>query len=263
MTVDALSRALCPSIDAALLSKPILWPRRARVTTRQEKAGPPRSCCAGQARAAHTDSSAKRPFAEQVRYPQRVAPLEQPAQGQPAQGPVVGEETQPKRWGTGQGYNEGVLLKSLHQRASTPKGRPLKPFPFGRPKLAIPGSQPPPQEEEPAPRESLEQVPGWVVGATTPAIYEGLRRLREKTGQASEIRCVVKYLVEERGERPNVFLYEALVTANWDTTTGNAAALLEIMREMRTAGMGFSSGFYHSALRVCLGNPRRQVADCC
>ena len=247
MTVDALSRALCPSIDAALLSKPIFWPRRARVTTRHQEAGPPRSCCAGQARAAHTGNSAKRQFAGRVRYSQWATPL-----GQPEQGPAVREEAQAKRLGPDQGSHQDVLaanpsfeqLKSRHQRVPTSNGKPLKPFPFGPPKLATPGSRPPPQEEE--------QIPRWVVGATTPAIYEGLRHLREKTGKGNEIRRVVKYLVEERKERPNVFLYEALVTANWDTTTGNAAALSEIMKEMRTGGMGFSSGFYHSALRVCL-----------
>ncbi len=246
MPVDALSRALCPSIDTALLSRPISWPRRARVTTQQQNPGPPRSCCAGQVRAAHTDNSAKRQFAGRVRYSQWATPLGS------EQGPAVGEEVQAKRLGPGQGSHQGVLatnpsfeqLKSRHQRAPTPKGKPLKPFPFGPPKLELPGSRPPPQEDE--------QLPRWVVGATTPAIYEGLRHLREKTGKGNEIRRVVKYLVEERKERPNVFLYEALVTANWDTTTGNAAALSEIMKEMRTGGMGFSSGFYHSALRVCL-----------
>jgi hypothetical protein len=92
---------------------------------------------------------------------------------------------------------------------------------------------------------------------TTPAIYEVLRLLRGQPGQAAKLRHLVKYLVEERGERPNVFLYEALLVANWDTTSGSAAELREILLEMSEAGIEPSPGFYHSALQVCLRSRRR------
>jgi hypothetical protein len=85
---------------------------------------------------------------------------------------------------------------------------------------------------------------------TTPVIYEALRALRNHSGQAGKIRQLVTYLVAERGERPNVFLYEALVTASWDTTTGSASDLVAIMKEMWDTGITPSPSFYHSALRV-------------
>lgn len=96
--------------------------------------------------------------------------------------------------------------------------------------------------------------PPETAGTPTPVIYEALRNLRGWEGQSNKIRRLVRYLVEERGERPNVFLYEALVTANWDTATGSANELAEIYKEMRTAGIQPSPGWYHSALKVGLEN---------
>ncbi|KAK3307056.1 uncharacterized protein B0T15DRAFT_510373 [Chaetomium strumarium] len=90
---------------------------------------------------------------------------------------------------------------------------------------------------------------------TTPAIYEVLRLLRGQPGQAAELRHLVKYLIEERGERPNVFLYEALLVANWDTTSGSAAELREMLLEMSEAGIESSPGFYHSALQLLAIHP--------
>jgi hypothetical protein len=79
-----------------------------------------------------------------------------------------------------------------------------------------------------------------------------LRGLRNRKDQGEKIRRLVDYLVKERGERPNLFLYEALVTANWDTTTGSAAALKAIIYEMKGSGIEAYQGFYNSALRVCM-----------
>lgn len=103
--------------------------------------------------------------------------------------------------------------------------------------------------------------PPETADAPTPAIYEALRVLRSREGQSNKIRRLVKYLVEERGERPNVFLYEALVTANWDTATGSANELAEIYKEMRAAGIEPSPGWYHSALRVGLKGENPGVAN--
>jgi hypothetical protein len=101
-------------------------------------------------------------------------------------------------------------------------------------------------------------LPTKVLRATTPALYEALRSLRRYPKQGANIRRLVKYLVEERDERPNVFMYEALVVANWDTTTGSAADLTEIFKEIRTARLEPSQGWYHSALRVCLTREGRR-----
>ena len=106
--------------------------------------------------------------------------------------------------------------------------------------------------------QSTSEFPPETAYAATPTIYEALRNLRSwpGKGQAQKIRRLVRYLVEDRGERPNIFLYEALVTANWDPATGSADEVAEIYREMRTAGIQPSQAWYHSALRVCLEEAR-------
>ncbi len=86
--------------------------------------------------------------------------------------------------------------------------------------------------------------------ASTSTIYEKLRQMRSSPENGSLIRALVKYLVTQRGESPNVFLYEALVIANWDTSEGSARELAAILEEMKTGGVEKSPGFYHSALRV-------------
>jgi hypothetical protein len=86
--------------------------------------------------------------------------------------------------------------------------------------------------------------------ATAPVVYEALRSLRGWEGQGPKIRRLVRHMVEDRGVPPNVFLYEALVTANWDTTTGSASDLAEIYKEMRDGDRYPTPGWYHSALRV-------------
>ncbi|EAQ88089.1 hypothetical protein CHGG_04708 [Chaetomium globosum CBS 148.51] len=105
--------------------------------------------------------------------------------------------------------------------------------------------------------QSTSTFPPETVYATTPTIYEALRNLRSwpHQGQAQKIRRLVKYLVENRGERPNVFLYEALVAANWDPATGSADELAEIYKEMRTANIQPSQAWYHSALRLLAIHP--------
>lgn len=114
---------------------------------------------------------------------------------------------------------------------------------------------------------SLEDLPRETPFALTPVIYEALRSLRKQKDQGNKIRRLVQFLVEQRGERPNAPLYEALVTANWDTATGSADELVAIYKDMEAAGVEPSPGWYHSALRVCrLGENswgKKLVADLC
>ena len=203
ITIDALSRALCPSIDARLLSRAISLPLtsadRVRGTRNQRDIGSSQRCCAGQIRTAH--SSPARVASGKLRlYPQWSALPEQTE-------PITATEP----WGPESDIVKAITLCQLDD------GLPTK-----------------------------------VLRATTPALYEALRSLRRYPKQGANIRRLVKYLVEDRDERPNVFLYEALVVANWDTTTGSAADLAEIFKEIRTARLEPSQGWYHSALRVCL-----------
>ena len=89
---------------------------------------------------------------------------------------------------------------------------------------------------------------------STPAIYEALRGLRGQPGKADEIRQHVQSLVNTSGEKANVFLYEALIAANWDPT-GSAAELDLILEATERAGIPPSSNLYHDALRLLAIHP--------
>ena len=85
------------------------------------------------------------------------------------------------------------------------------------------------------------------------ALYNVLQRLRGPRlhdDQAQRIEMIVRFLLEERGEKPNIFLYEALVVANWDCHYGSVEALERIWSEMIEANIPPSRGFLHAALKV-------------
>ncbi|AEO55301.1 hypothetical protein MYCTH_2298988 [Thermothelomyces thermophilus ATCC 42464] len=272
ITVDTLSRALCPSIDGLLLSNattalPLRSARRVRVTQEQQhETAPAIGLLNGQARTAHTDGSPAGQRARRERYPQWAAapqarppkrvPAEKKPQPPPALPPFPGwaaVEVAPLR-----------TTKPLSQDPSavskTDPGAQQQDHPGETATLADqpPEGQPPGKTgltSADALCRSKSDLPPETAGAPTPVIYEALRSLRGLEGQGNKIRRLVRYLVEERGERPNVFLYEALVTANWDTATGSANELAEIYKEMRTAGIQPSPGWYHSALRLLAIHP--------
>lgn len=89
---------------------------------------------------------------------------------------------------------------------------------------------------------------------STPAIYEALRELRGQSGKAEDIRQHVKSLVDTSGEKANVFLYEALIAANWDPS-GSAAELDLILEATERAGIPPSSNLYHDALKLLAIHP--------
>ncbi|KAJ4300357.1 hypothetical protein N0V88_003031 [Collariella sp. IMI 366227] len=103
--------------------------------------------------------------------------------------------------------------------------------------------------------KSKTDFPPQTLAADTRVIYEALRLLSGNQGDAKKIRSLVRYLVEERGERPNAFLYEALAVANWDPQTGSAGELVAMMREMKDLGILPTVGFNQAALRLLAIHP--------
>ncbi|KAK4103666.1 hypothetical protein N658DRAFT_421380 [Parathielavia hyrcaniae] len=97
--------------------------------------------------------------------------------------------------------------------------------------------------------------PPETVDAPTHAIYRALLLSQNQRGQGNKIRRLVKYLVEERGERPSLVLYWLLVSANSETTTGSAAGLASILKEVKSLDIEPSSNFYLAALRVLAIHP--------
>lgn len=90
--------------------------------------------------------------------------------------------------------------------------------------------------------------------ASTPVIYEALRELRNHHGQHSKIRPIVQFLIHTRKEKPNPFIYEALIAANWDIT-GSADELGFIFDSMAAAGVEPSIGVLQSALKALAVHP--------
>ena len=66
----------------------------------------------------------------------------------------------------------------------------------------------------------------------------------------AHIRDVVRLLVEERGQKPNLRLYDALLLANTDNQYGSAAEVARILDEIAVEGLTPDSATYHAALRV-------------
>lgn len=210
---DALWRALCPSVDAKFLIRAIESPL---LLTQNQTHATRRQCTNGPsrecARAIHTTG----PLALQA-APER-APLANAISKQP-----------PPRTPNQRHTSTNPPSSQIHQGNEPVTAADLLDLSIANP------------------------LPGKALRAKTPVIYEALRAMRSgRKALGPRIRALVEYLVKVRGERPNLFLYEALVTANWDPTTGSAGELSAIMREMKKEGIEMSQGFYHCALKVGL-----------
>lgn len=79
--------------------------------------------------------------------------------------------------------------------------------------------------------------------------YQELRR-SSLEGSHAHIRECVRILVIERGQKPNLRLYDALLNANMDTEYGSAREVAKILDEIVVEGLTPDSSTYHAALRV-------------
>ena len=79
--------------------------------------------------------------------------------------------------------------------------------------------------------------------------YQELRKLARK-GDYTHIRNCVSVLVKERGQKPNLRLYDALLLANTDARYGSAGEVARILSDIAAEGLAPDSATYHAALRV-------------
>ena len=79
--------------------------------------------------------------------------------------------------------------------------------------------------------------------------YQILRQIALGANYRQTQECV-RILVEERGENPNLRLYEALLLANADHEHGSASEVASILEEMKNEGLTPESATYHAILRV-------------
>lgn len=77
-----------------------------------------------------------------------------------------------------------------------------------------------------------------------------LRNLRDEKGAYQRIVNLVQYLIEDRGERPSLRHFDALIRANADAEKGSAEVVEGLLREMEREGIIGDSGLYHGVLMV-------------
>lgn len=61
---------------------------------------------------------------------------------------------------------------------------------------------------------------------------------------------LVHYLITERGEKPSLIHYNALISINADAQLGSAAVVEELLAEMKEQQINADSGLYHNVLQV-------------
>jgi hypothetical protein len=85
--------------------------------------------------------------------------------------------------------------------------------------------------------------------AALPTIYDALRQLKNHRDSYRKIAAFVRYLVSERDQVPQSFLYECLIRVLADTR-GSADHLALLLDEMSCLNIHKSTALYHSALTV-------------
>ncbi|EME85807.1 uncharacterized protein MYCFIDRAFT_150859 [Pseudocercospora fijiensis CIRAD86] len=98
-------------------------------------------------------------------------------------------------------------------------------------------------------RKRYRPVPPELEQDETDFIYGRLRAAAAQ-GHAKQCRYIAEYLVKERGEKPNVQIYNALIAANVHHEDGAAWRVSELLEEMRADGLQPDVGTCHAVLKV-------------
>ncbi|KAF4533858.1 Protein-tyrosine phosphatase receptor/non-receptor type [Lasiodiplodia theobromae] len=97
-------------------------------------------------------------------------------------------------------------------------------------------------------------------GVETAQIYHRLRRLAAD-GDIDAVEHVISYLLQKRGEEPNVALYDAAILSNVSAEKGSAARATVLLREMGENGLEPTAGTCHDILRVVAAHPDYLLRD--
>ncbi|RFU30535.1 hypothetical protein B7463_g5759, partial [Scytalidium lignicola] len=92
-------------------------------------------------------------------------------------------------------------------------------------------------------------------GVPISELHDRLRQMRHEEGAYKNIAALVEYLVKDRGEKPALIHYDALIRANSDAENGSVEAVRELLVEMKELGIGADSGLYHGVLQVLAIHP--------
>lgn len=86
------------------------------------------------------------------------------------------------------------------------------------------------------------------------ALYEELHTSNRK-GKHDWVHSMIRRLVEQHHQEPNLRLYESLILSNTDPKSGSITAVEEILEEMGHEGIVPDSATYHAILKVLSVHP--------
>lgn len=90
---------------------------------------------------------------------------------------------------------------------------------------------------------------------TIPELHNYLREIRDQSGAYFQILDLVDHLIRERGERPSLRHFDALIHANADAEHGSAEVVEDLLRECESEGIVGDGGFYHGVLLTLAVHP--------
>ena len=90
--------------------------------------------------------------------------------------------------------------------------------------------------------------------ASLSQLYEDLRR-ESYNGEFTQAQELVRTLVIERGEKPNVRLYIALIVVNISPRYGSPERVERLLQEMVDEGIQHDSNVFHAVLKVRYATP--------
>ena len=241
--IDGLWRCLCPAIDALAVAQP-------SHPLRSIHKLPTRHHVRGSSRIRQFQSSAQARSEDSKEIPP------------PEDGNLVSKYGAPPDPRLNRRLNPFDPFKRVQIQDASPDPRPppktfLNPptaKPIVRTVTAPPDPRSSPQvpgflREKPFARfSSLDDVP-------LTHLHERLRQTGSEDGEYHRIAELVEYLIRERGEKPALIHYDALVRANADADNGSAEIVERLLKEMKEDGVGADSGLYHAVLQVLAIHP--------
>lgn len=94
---------------------------------------------------------------------------------------------------------------------------------------------------------------------STSELHDRLRQMASEEGRYHDVADLVEYLLRQRGEKPALYHYDALIRANADAEYGSAEIVRGLLNEMKEFGIGADAGLYHGVLQVCLHSQIKNV----
>lgn len=267
ITIDGLWHCLCPSVDAATLTRAVSRPyHRPRLSRRRRPLGADRLLHTTTPRG--DDDSDRGSHLASTGTTKEVPLLpESPPGDDKATNNNIGHEEPPLAAPPPPGLDAPPPPPQTTEPTATAAATATAtttPWPLARPK-ALPQSNnnnnnnknkkaPPAQLAEPQNVERILKKP-WPfevpAGVTAPDVVEALRFTRDqpKPKWRAVTARLVEHLLADQRVPPSTFLYETLLMAQ-SAREGSAETVRGLLQEMRTKKIPWSSTAYHSALRV-------------